>query len=163
MFDNDNINSNGNKKYKLKDTDDILNALDGCDINIDNYNNLTNLNTKIIAKIMANVLNRFEFSQNEFINIKHKLKDYMYVDEIDNITPGSYIRWINIHSNENEPIVLTKGSFICDIKILQNGIYIICKNIFGKIFQLKWDNYIIFKKISDNEKIILYALDYIDK
>jgi hypothetical protein len=144
----------------LKNSDDILKALDGCDINVDNYNNLSQLSTYKINNIMSNVLNKLDLYENELQIIKTKLNGYMYVDEIDNITNGSYIRWIPIYSeNIDDKIKLSKGGFICDFEISDNGVYIYCKGITNNIFKLKLDNHIIFKKLSDNEKIIIYALD----
>ena len=90
-----------------------------------------------------------------------KLKDYRYVDDLSDIQYGRYIRWINLNNPNN--IKLTNGGLIIDIKILESGIHVVCKNNMNNRFQIKIDECVIFQKLSDQEKIILSVLDYLDK
>tara|TARA_B100001758_G_scaffold247910_1_gene268427 strand:+ start:2994 stop:3437 length:444 start_codon:yes stop_codon:yes gene_type:complete len=86
-----------------------------------------------------------------------KLKHYRYTIELPDLEIGSYIRWINLNYSEN--LYLTNGSFICDIMILEDGIHIRCKNRFGKIHQIKFDENLIFQKLSEQETILLQLMD----
>ena len=86
---------------------------------------------------------------------------YRYVDEINDLKRGSYIRWINIKDADN--IHLTKGSTISDIKLTDNGTYISCTNIYGKSnFNIKMDECLIFQKLTDQEQVILSVVNYLD-
>ena len=57
---------------------------------------------------------------------------------------------------------MTNGGIVIDIKIHQNGIQLVCKNFINKKFQIKIDECFIFQKLTDQEKIILSALDYLN-
>ena len=52
---------------------------------------------------------------------------------------------------------LNNGGFVCDIKI-NNGIEILCRNNFNNFFQFKFDENLIFQKLTEQEKIILNVL-----
>ena len=62
-------------------------------------------------------------------------------------------RWININNPEN--IKLTMGGLICEIKYLDNGCHILCKNRYNKIMQIKMEETLIFQKLNNQEKVIL--------
>ncbi len=57
-----------------------------------------------------------------------------------------------------ENLKLTNGGFICDIKI-NEGIEILCRNNFNKLFQLRFDENLIFQKLTEQEKIILNVIN----
>ena len=58
---------------------------------------------------------------------------------------------------------LTRGAFLCDIDISDDGINIICKNLFGRHCTFKMNEILLFQKISDDEQVILSALKYLQK
>lgn len=87
-----------------------------------------------------------------------KLEGYKYIMELPDLTIGSYIRWINLNQNK-ENTALAIGSFIIDILILENGIQIRCKNKLGRIIQIKFDDNLIFQKLTDQENILLGMMD----
>ena len=74
---------------------------------------------------------------------------------------GYYIRWIPLKDPSN--IYLTNGGIIIDIDILKNGIHVRVKNNRNRIFQIKYDECIIFQKLTMQEKVILSVLDHLDK
>jgi len=86
------------------------------------------------------------------------LKFYRCIDELQELTVGAYIRWINLERPEN--IKLTTGGVICDIKI-DEEISILCRNKMNGMFQLKFSFCLIFQKLTDQEKVLLSALKYL--
>ena len=84
-----------------------------------------------------------------------KLKEYRYIDNINDLNYGSFIRCINLKKINN--LCLNNGGFVCDIKI-NNGIEILCRNNYNKFFQIKFDENLIFQKLTEQEKIILNVL-----
>ena len=90
-----------------------------------------------------------------------KLKEYRVVRDLRDIQLGYYIRWIPLKDPRN--IYLTNGGIIIDIDILKNGIHIRVKNNRNRIFQIKYDECVIFQKLTVQEKIILSVLDHLDK
>jgi hypothetical protein len=84
------------------------------------------------------------------------LFDFRYVDEIYELHKGKYVRWIK-YTNTDETNIpkLTTGGFVVNIKFLDNGIYILCKNNRNQFIQYKYDDCITFQKLSYEEHIIL--------
>lgn len=128
---------------------------------IDNENNegIQKYNTKLIKKIKNDYLQKLLLPKDKLLDFHTKLKGYRYVDDLIDIQYGRYIRWINLNNPEN--LNLTRGGIIIDIKILESGIHVVCKNNQNKRFQIKIDECYIFQKLTDQEKIILYALDHV--
>ena len=84
--------------------------------------------------------------------IHKKLFGYRFISEIYHLHRGKHIRWIN---NRN-PTEITNGAFVVDIKFLDNGTNILCKNG-NRLFELKYDNCLIFQKLSLEEQLILVS------
>jgi len=130
---------------------------------LDNENNesIMNYNSRLIKTIKNDYLQKLILSREKLKDYHTKLKDYRYVDDLTDIQYGRYIRWINLKNPEK--IELTRGGMIIDIKILSNGIHVVCKNTYNHRFQIKIDECYIFQKLTDQEKILLLALDYVQK
>jgi len=129
---------------------------------LDNENNasIMNYNNRKIKSIKNDYLQKLLLSKEKLKEYHKKLKDYRYVDDLTDLQYGRYIRWINL--NNPEKLDLTRGGMIIDIKILTNGIHIVCKNTYNQRFQIKLDECYIFQKLTDQEKILLLALDYVE-
>ncbi len=52
---------------------------------------------------------------------------------------------------------------ICEIKITDDGVLITSKNFMHRHYTFKMDECLIFQKLSDQERILLSALDHLDK
>jgi tRNA-dihydrouridine synthase len=117
-----------------------------------------------IEEIKNHMISELQLSDDYANEILDKLDDYMYIDEIPHFRNGSYIRWINL-LNPNE-IRLKSGATICDIELREGGTYVICKNNYGKrnaCFQLKMDENLIFRKLNNQEKVLLSVMNYLKK
>jgi hypothetical protein len=130
---------------------------------LDNEKNesIMNYNSSMIKSIKNDYLQKLLLSREKLKDYHNKLKDYRYVDDLSDIQYGRYIRWINLKNPEK--IELTRGGMVIDIKILSNGIHVVCKNTYNHRFQIKIDECYIFQKLTDQEKILLMALDYVQK
>ena len=73
---------------------------------------------------------------------------------------GGYVRWISLKNPEH--IKLTNGGIICDMKEMNEDIHIRCKNNMNMIFQIKLSEVLLFQKLTNQEKIILKAMTYIE-
>ena len=107
------------------------------------------------------ILNELSLSEDIFNEIMSKLDEYIYVDEIPDIKYGNYIRWISLNNMDN--IKLTHGGIVCDIDICNNGVIIKCKNFKNRMFSLHLSKSLIFRKLSDQEKVLLSVSDYLSK
>ena len=110
-----------------------------------------------------NILNELHLSKKETTDIFNKLKNYKYVDEMNELKYGAYIRWIPIDDPTN--IHLTKGCIFCELKITDNGVFCVCKNYgySNKRFIISLDKNLIFQKLTDQEMVLLSALDHLSK
>jgi len=133
----------------------LVKALDN-DIN----EGIQKYNSYLIKQIKNDYLQKLLLPREKLKLFHSKLKDYRYVDDLSDIQYGRYIRWIKL--NDPSKIILSNGGVIIDIKILQNGIHVVCKNFNNQRFQIKIDECYIFQKLTDQEKIILFALDHVN-
>ncbi len=132
---------------------------------LDNESNETLLNftTEKIREMTFNILKELHLSKQDTISIYNKLKDYKYIDEMNDLKYGTYVRWIPIEDPTN--IYLTKGALFCEMKITDDGVFCVCKN-FGfpsKHFQISLDKNLIFQKLTEQELVLLSALDHLSK
>ncbi len=140
------------------DVNKLLKALDD-----ENNEILMNFTTKKIKEMNLKVLQQLHLTREETIELFNKLVGYRYVDEIKDLKYGTFLRWIPL--NNPNLIKLTKGSIFCELKIEENGIYITCKNygFNSRHFQIKFDECLIFQKLTEQEIVLLNALDHISK
>ena len=118
------------------------------------------LTTAKIKEHKNNILQQLQLERSKLKEMHKKLKDYRYCTDMSDMQYGYYIRWIPLKNPEN--LYLTNGGLLCDMKIVNNQIHIICKNNRNRIIQFKFDETIIFQKLSPQEKVILSVLDYLN-
>lgn len=121
---------------------------------------LLELDMKKIAEEKSDILNKLELPKKQQKELLKKLKHYRYIDELPGMKYGSYIRWISLKNPEN--LRLTNGGIVCEMKVGDNGIVIVCKNNFNRFFQLNMTETLIFQKLNEQELVLLSALDYIN-
>jgi hypothetical protein len=112
-----------------------------------------------IKKMKNNILQKMLFDKDE-LKMYHKLlTNYRYIDEIDELKYGSYIRWFNIKKSSS--LKLLNGGFIIDITNRDGDIIILCKNGLNRLFNLKMNQSIIFQKNTKQEELLIKILDHI--
>lgn len=140
------------------DVNKLLKALDD-----DSNETLLNFTTKTIREMTLKILKELELPKKETIDIFNKLKDYKYVDEMNDLKYGTFIRWIPVEDPTN--IYLTKGALFCEMKITDDGVFCVCKNYgySARHFQIAMDKTLIFQKLTEQELVLLSALDHLSK
>ena len=133
------------------DENDLKKALEN-----ENNESIINLTISEIKSEKNEILQKLQLGKEDLKDNLKKLKEYRYINNINDLNYGCYIRWINLKNIEN--LKLTNGGFICDIKI-NEGIEILCRNNFNKLFQLRFDENLIFQKLTEQEKIILNVIN----
>ena len=140
------------------DVHKLLKALDD-----ESNDTLMNFTTEKIREMNLNILKELQLTKKETLDLFNKLKDYKYVDEMSDLKYGTFIRWIPIEDPTN--IHLTKGALFCEMKIRDDGVFCVCKN-YGfppRHFQISMDKNLIFQKLTDQELVLLSALDHLAK
>ena len=130
---------------------------------LDNESNesLCDLNSGLIKQIKNDMLQQLQLHGSKLKEFHKKLKDYRYVDDLSNLQYGRFIRWINLNKTDN--IFLTNGAHIMDIKIEKHGIQVLCRNNMNRFITLNIDQHMIFQKITDQEQVLICAMDYLNK
>lgn len=128
-------------------------------LNNNNNKNISTLTFDTINKEKELIINELKLSKKNRNELLKKLKDYQFIDEYPQLIEGRYIRWINITNPDY--IKLTNGGILCEIKI-NDSITLLMKNKNNVFFQIKLDECLLFQRLTNQEKIILYAIDLID-
>lgn len=125
-------------------------------------------NASVLAK-KKKVLSQFDLSKGKITSLMEKLKQYRYVEDLNDLRTGSYLRWVYIGDDENdaelfddddEDFHLNKGAIFCETKIDVGGLSVICKTYQGRFFQFPMNgDYIFFQKLSAQEQTILNTID----
>ena len=136
------------------DMENLLKAVDS-----DENDYLLHLTTKKIQELNLNILKELGLPKNDTLDMLKQLTTYKYVDEIKELKYGRFIRWVPI--KDPTKLKMTKGGIICDIKVTDNGIQIVCKNFIHRHFQFNMDECLIFQRLSSQELVLLSALDHL--
>lgn len=128
---------------------------------LENENNesIVNLTISKIKGQKNDILQKLNLSTENLKDNLKKLKEYRYINNINDLNYGCFIRCINLKKVDN--IKLTNGGYVCDIKV-NNGIELLCRNNYNNFFQIRFDENLIFQKLTDQEKIILNVLKKLD-
>jgi hypothetical protein len=107
------------------------------------------------------IVKELHLPKKETLELMQKLVNYKYVDEISDLKYGTYLRWINIE-HPSGPFVLAKGAVFCEIKITNDGVYCVCKNVgpIPKYFQIRLDTHLFFQKFTKEEIVLMIALEH---
>lgn len=151
-------------KKKL-DMEKLLKALDN-----DNNQHIveTDLDYNKLNAAKNNILQQLQMSREKLKTMHKQLKAYRYIETLDELRYGSYIRWISLKNPDPAEIKLTNGGIVVDIKVIKNKeeeeeIHIVCRNNMNRLFQIKINENIIFQKLNDQEQVLLSAMEYLNK
>lgn len=122
---------------------------------------LLSLSTKKIFQTNLKILNELELDKETLLTYLKKLKGYRYIDELSELKYGAVIKWIPITDPTYLP--LNYSGIICDIRIADNGVFIKCKNFMHRHYTFKMDECLIFQKLSQQELVVISALDHLEK
>jgi hypothetical protein len=139
-----------------QDVDLLIDALEN-----EENSSIIELNSQKIKTLKNNILQKLQLDRDKLKLYHKKLKKYRYCSDLSDLQFGNYIRWISVKDPEN--IFLTNGAFFTDYIFENNMVYIVCKNSRNRIFNVKFDEIIIFQKLNNQENVILSVLDYLNK
>ena len=117
------------------------------------YSNIKNEKNDILQKL--------PFSGEQLKNLHKKLKYYKYIEIPDDLEFGHYIRWINLKNPDN--LKLTNGGIIIDMVVVNDMLYLTCKNNMNRVFRLNFNECIVFQRLTNQENILLQVMDYLNK
>ena len=135
----------------------LLNALDN-----ENNTGVAGLTSSKIKKEKNDILQKLQLSGKELKDLHTRLKDYRYINELKDLQVGRYIRWIPLNT-ETADIKLTKGAILVNVFINDDGAVLVCNNTYKQPIIIKFDRVLIFQKLSEQEEILVAAIDFLDK
>jgi hypothetical protein len=143
-------------KKNVIDEETLVKALE----NKDNES-ILNLTKKKIQVTVLNILKELHLPRATTLEYMKKLKNYRYIDEVNNVKYGAFIKWIPLSDPDYLP--LNTGGIICEIKITDGGMVLVCKNFMHRYYQIKMDECLLFQKLSYQEEVLLSALEHLSE
>jgi len=134
---------------ELQSTIDIKTILESAE-NVDN-NYIGDHSLSTITKEIVDVLQEQTLETEILYKYCRSLLNYRLIEHVYHIHKGKHIRWIR---NKK----LTNGGIVVDVKFLDNGTHILCKNK-NRFIQYKLDDCITFQKLTTDELLILQIKD----
>jgi hypothetical protein len=130
-------------------------------INNENNSSIIYTNISEIKKIKNDTLQQIGLNRDNLKDFNKKLKNYRYIDNINDLTCGNYIRTINLEKIDK--IKLNNNVIICEIDSGENGSLLKVRTFNNNYFILYFEKNLIFQKITDQETLILKAINYLEK
>jgi len=131
--------------------------MDELDEVIDEIQKYQITDTRTIRERKQKVLDTLLLEPEELKHYQTLLKEYRYVDEIDELRIGSYLRFFRLNT---ESLELGTGGFLADIKRSKQSMLLLLKNR-NRFFQLKMETCILFQKNTKQEDILIQIMDHL--
>jgi hypothetical protein len=103
-----------------------------------------------LSKEVFDVINPLEISEENKHDICQRLIGYRWVDRLCDLRSGRLVRWVKKGR-------LTNGGLLMNVKIENTGVILLCKNNVGRFFSIKWDESVVFQKLTMEEQLVLMA------
>ena len=158
--DIDEIYNNAKKDpalFSKLDPEDLLRELAK-----DKHNYIENkTNKSIMNEIKQSIDDEFgeELPHKKAIEITKNLIGYRMVDELDTLHIGQYTRWIQKYQ---DAVKLTNGGILLNTTFTSEGINLTIKLWYNRIIQVRFDDCLVYQKLSFGEQLILMASEYIN-
>ena len=137
----------------MLNVDDLLSALDN-----ESNESVMDLDWKAVHKLKNDMLQKLHLPRDDLKAMHKKLKAYRYVDELTDLRFGAYVRWIPLDGNNAGKLL--PGGVVCEVKT-KNGVSVVCRNRQHRFFQFTMGECLVFQKVSDQEAVLLSALDFL--
>ena len=117
------------------------------------------LDNKTLGNILdenINAIKTLKLHREETKDVCNRLAGYRYIDNLYELHKGKHIRWIRTDNKK-----LTNGAIVMDVKFFDNGSHILCRNAQHRLFQVKFNDCMVFQKLSVGEQLILMAYEHV--
>ena len=126
---------------------------------IDEINKYHITDSRTIQERKKQILQNLVLEKDEMKHYQKLLLEYRYVDEVDELRLGSYLRFFRLTT---DTLVLRSGGFLADIQVKKDQIVLLMKNR-TRFFQLKLNECILFQKNTTQETLLIQILDQIKR
>lgn len=118
-------------------------------------------NKQEIKQTKNDVLQRLGLHGKQLAEIHKKLRDYRFIEDLDSLNYGSFVRWIDLRDPED--VYMTNGGIVCDMCPTEDDIIVKCKNPYNRFFQFYFNKCLVFQKLTQQESVLLSAMEYLNK
>ena len=145
------------------DIDQLLNAIQDESIDYLEDKTLKSINNDIFKSLYE-----IGYRGEQLKEYCEKLIGYRLVNEVFELHKGKLVKTIRIFDDEYNPLIpkLRMHGKVSNIKFLDNGTHVVCMMFINGRFsnsyaQYKFDQYLTFQKLSDDENLILLTYEYL--
>jgi hypothetical protein len=147
------------------DINELLRAAENVDMNYFTNNSLETISSEIVE-----VLREHGITDTTLVNFCEKLVGFRFVDQIYQLHKGKHVRWMRVSNAKTNEVrdagltngsqngVLTNGGIVVDVKFLDNGTQVLCKNK-NRFIQYKFDDCLTFQRLSSDELLVLTCMN----
>ena len=128
-------------------------------IETEDNNYLENKTVNDISKDIFDAIDELGLDENKSLDFCTRLSGYRYVDRICDLRNGRLVRWIK---RKSEQPYLTNGGLLVNVKITNKGVQLLCKNNMNRFFYVRFDDALIFQKMTMEEQLIIMSYDFIE-
>ena len=144
--------------FSTIDVDALLAKIEGED---NHY--LENKTLTDISKDIFDAVSELNVSDDLASKFCKRLSGYRYVERVCDLRNGKLMRWIkrptSFPLNEKS---LTNGGILMNIKIENSGVQLLCRNNSQRFFNIKFDDCLVFQKLTMEEQLIVMSYEYTD-
>ena len=138
----------------LYSTVDIHELLDS--LNDEKYDYILNKTLYDIQQEVYTILNENDIEHiHDYAN---KLLCYRYVDDLNELHSGKFIRWIRKNDKK-----LTNGNILVKVDFTNKGAQLLMKSPTNRFIRVNWDDCIVFQILTDDEQLLLTTNQYIQQ
>lgn len=141
--------------FSLINIDDLLDKIENETTEYLENKTLADISEVVFEALMDYEYQNTRLSEEMIKKYCGKLTGYRYVERICELRQGIYIRWIR-----NGNTKLMNGGIVVNMKIGDDA-QIICKTPMGSFLSIKFNDCIIFQKLTMEEQLILMSYNYI--
>jgi hypothetical protein len=145
--------------FSTIDVDALLAKIEGEDNHYLENKTLTDISTDIFDAV-----SELNVSDDLASNFCERLAGYRYVERVCDLRNGKMMRWIkrptSLPLNQKS---LTNGGILMNIKIENSGVQLLCRNNAYRFFNIKFDDCLVFQKLTMEEQLIVMSYEYTDK
>lgn len=117
---------------------------------------LDNKTVQSMNETNIDLFTNYNCSPDETYDLCSRLNGYRLVNEIFELHKGKNVKIFDTKTKK-----LKLGGIVYNITFSDNGPQVLCMNVSKRFFQYKFNNYITFQRMSDEEHLILLVNEHI--
>ena len=126
-------------------------------------NTIANLTMKKIDARRHEILSSLNLTPEKMAEFERKLPMYRVIENPYELKHNQLIRWIPLRSLEMRPYITLGGTLFRVRENPEEGIHIVTiRNVKRFVFNIKFELNVVFQRLSQEEMLILRAVEYVD-